>query len=171
MARLAEDAKLLIVQRLAMFDTPSQIVEAVKEEFGVIVTRQQVEAYNATRNGKKPAKKWVAAFETTRARFLETTGDIPIANRAVRLRRLERMAIAAEQKKNFPLAAQLHEQAAKECGDFYTNTRKLSHSGAVAGGVLAVPVPITDEQWSAAASTQQAGLTARAGMATPRVEQ
>jgi hypothetical protein len=168
MARLSEDAKTFIVQRLAMFDTPTQVADAVKESFGVDTDRRQVELYDALRAGEKPAARWVALFNATRAKFLATVSDIPIANKAVRLRRLERMAVAAESKKNFPLAAQLHEQAAKEVGDFYTNTRKLAHSGAVGGGVLAVPVPITDEQWTNAAAAQQAALLQRPAAAPDR---
>lgn len=169
MARIDDVVKTFIVNQLAMFDTPQQVADAVKERFGVEITRQHVRSYDPE-SGGKPIKKWRAVFDATRKRFLEQTSDIPIANKSVRLRRLERMAVAAEARKNYPLAAQLHEQAAKECGDLYTNTRKMAHSGAVAGGVLAVPVPLGDEQWTAAASTQQATMMKRPGL-SPRVEQ
>lgn len=43
MATLKNEVKSFIVQALACFDTPSQVVESVKNEFGVVVTRQQVE--------------------------------------------------------------------------------------------------------------------------------
>lgn len=167
--KLTDEARMFIVQSLAMYDTPTEVSDAVKDQYGVSITRQTVQDYDPT-IGKKPAKKWIAVFESTRARFLEASTDIPIANRSVRLRRLQRMAFSAESKKNYVLAAQLHEQAAKECGDYYTNTRKLSHSGAIGGGVLAVPVPITDEQWGAAASAHQAALAQRPGVTAPRVE-
>jgi hypothetical protein len=54
--------------------------------------------------------------------------DIPIANKAYRLRVLQRMA-TAENMKNMGMTAQLLEQAAKECGDAYTNKHKVEHSG------------------------------------------
>lgn len=125
MAALSNDVKAFIVQALACFDTPSQVVEAVQKEFSVTVTRQQVETHDPTKySGKGLAKRWVALFEDTRKRFREETADIPIANRAYRLRALGRMAEKAENMRNLALTAQLYEQAAKECGDMYVN-RKL----------------------------------------------
>jgi hypothetical protein len=124
MAALQNDVKAFIVQALACFDTPSQVVEAVQKEYGVSVTRQQVETHDPTKtSGKGLAKRWVTMFEDTRKRFREETSDIPIANRAFRLRTLGRMAEKAENMKNMALTAQLLEQAAKEVGDVYVNRR------------------------------------------------
>lgn len=122
MAALSNDVKAFIVQALACFDTPSQAVEAVQKEFSITVTRQQVETHDPTKySGKGLAKRWVALFEDTRKRFREETSEIPIANRAFRLRALGRMAEKAESMKNMALTAQLLEQAAKEVGDVYVN--------------------------------------------------
>lgn len=122
MAALSNDVKAFIVQALACFDTPSQVAEAVQKEFSITVTRQQVETHDPTKySGKGLAKRWVALFEDTRKRFREETADIPIANRAYRLRALGRMAEKAESMKNMALTAQLLEQAAKEVGDVYVN--------------------------------------------------
>ncbi|AJA15472.1 phage protein [Pseudomonas putida S12] len=124
MAALSNDVKAFIVQALACFDTPSQVVEAVQKEFSIAVTRQQVETHDPTKySGKGLAKRWVALFEDTRKRFREETAEIPIANRAFRLRGLGRMAEKAENMRNLALTAQLYEQAAKECGDMYVNRK------------------------------------------------
>ncbi|PIK75555.1 DUF2280 domain-containing protein [Pseudomonas sp. 382] len=122
MAALSNDVKAFIVQALACFDTPSQVAEAVQKEFSITVTRQQVETHDPTKySGKGLAKRWVTLFEDTRKRFREETAEIPIANRAYRLRALGRMAEKAESMKNMALTAQLLEQAAKEVGDVYVN--------------------------------------------------
>ncbi|OAI84884.1 DUF2280 domain-containing protein [Pseudomonas putida] len=122
MAALSSEVKAFIVQALACFDTPSQVAEAVKREFNVDVTRQQVETHDPTKRCSKTlAKRWVEMFHEARARFREETMDIPIANRAYRLRALGRMAEKAESMKNMALTAQLLEQAAKEVGDVYVN--------------------------------------------------
>lgn len=124
MATLKNEVKSFIVQALACFDTPSQVVEAVKNEFGVVVTRQQVETHNPTKAaGKGLAIKWQTLFHDTRKRFREDTAEIPIANRAYRLRGLGRMAEKAENMRNLALTAQLYEQAAKEVGDVYVSRR------------------------------------------------
>lgn len=108
-----------------MFDSPQTVADWVSEEYDIKITRQTIHGYDPT-HGPKPAEKWCAIFEATRAAFLKTTADIPIANRSVRLRRLERMALAAERLRNYALAAALHEQAAKEVGDVYTNRTKVA---------------------------------------------
>ena len=114
--------KSFIVQALACFDTPSQVVETVKNEFGVVVTRQQVETHDPTKAaGKGLAARWQTLFHDTRKRFREETADIPIANRAFRLRAMNRFVEKAETMKNIGLAMQILEQAAKEAGDMYVN--------------------------------------------------
>lgn len=129
MAALQNDVKAFIVQALACFDTPSQVVESVQKEYGVTITRQQVETHDPTKtSGKCLAKRWVTLFEDTRKRFRDDTADIPIANRAFRLRALGRMAERAESVKNIALAAQLLEQAAKETGGTYTNKQQVDLS-------------------------------------------
>lgn len=130
MATLNNEVKAFIVQALACFDTPSQVAAAVKEEFGIEITRQNCEIYDPTkRAGRTLAKRWVTLFHDTRKRFREETADIPIANRAYRLRTLGRIAEKAENMRNLALTAQLLEQAAKEVGDVYVNRQPKPEGG------------------------------------------
>ena len=147
MAALKPEVKAAIVQMLPCYDTPSQVVEAVQKDFGITITRQQVETHDPTKvSGKTLAKKWVDLFNRTRDRFLNEISDIPIANKAYRLRALDRMMTKAESMRNMALAASLMEQAAKECGDAYTNKHKVEHSGALAvSSVASVMDEIGDE--------------------------
>lgn len=125
--QMNDAVRMYIVQSLAAFDTPSQVADAVKEEFGVSITRQGVHAYDPTKAaGKDVDQRWKTLFEESRKSFLENVTDVPIANKATRLRALHRMAQAAERKGNYPLAAQLHKQAAEEMGNAYTNRRELT---------------------------------------------
>lgn len=129
MATLKGEVKAFIVQSLACFDTPSQVVELVKKEFGLSITRQQVESHDPTKaNGRGLAQKWVELFHETRKRFQTELSDIPIANKAYRLRALDRMMTRAEGMKNMALAASLMEQAAKEVGDAYSNKQRVEHT-------------------------------------------
>jgi hypothetical protein len=122
MAALRSEVKAFIVQALACFDTPSQVVEAVKKEFGIDVSRQTCEGHDPTKYaGRGLAKRWADLFHVCRERFTAETASIPIAHRAYRLRALGRMAEKAESMKNMALTAQLLEQAAKEVGDIYVN--------------------------------------------------
>ncbi len=125
MAALKNEVKSFIVQALACFDTPSQVVESVKNEFGVVLSRQQVETHDPTKtSGKGLALKWQTLFHDTRKRFREETAEIPIANRAFRLRAMNRFVEKAETMKNIGLAMQILEQAAKETGDMYVNRNR-----------------------------------------------
>lgn len=131
-AKLTDEAKAFAVCALACFDPPSVVAAAIRTEFGITITPQTAEAYDPTkRAGRRLADKWIALFETTRKEFLENTAAIPIANRAVRLRRLDRMCVGAEGRGNYPLASQIIEQAAKECGDVFTNKNRDTGSNEV----------------------------------------
>jgi len=136
---LNNEAKTFIVQALACFDSPLTVAKAVKEELGIEVTRQHVEAYDPTkRAGATVAKRWKELFEATRKTFLEDTSTIGISHRSVRIRSLQRYAALAEKQGNLRLAAELMEQAAKEMGDAYTNRRILTGKD----GNPLVPTPI-----------------------------
>jgi hypothetical protein len=130
MATLSDDVKTFIVQALACFDTPSQVSDAVKEQFGVSLARQQCEGYDPTKKSAHGlAKKWRELFEETRKQFLDETGRIPIANQAYRLRVLDRLVVKAEKQGNAAMVSQLLEQAAKESGGAFTNKHRMEHTG------------------------------------------
>lgn len=147
MAALSPEVKAFIVQALACFDTPTQIASQVKQEFGLDISIQQVSSYDPTKAiAKNLGQKWIDLFNTTRTRFQTELSDIPIANKAYRLRALNRMMTSAEKMRNMALAASLMEQAAKECGDAYTNKQKVEHSGGLAvSSVASVMDEIGDE--------------------------
>lgn len=130
MARLTEDVKLFIVQRLACFESLPAVVQSVKEEFGLDVTRQAIQAYDPSKSqAKNMSKKLKAIFEETRKKFLDDTSAIPISHKAVRLATLQRLVDNAERRGNAVLVSSLLEQAAKEVGDSYTNKQRVEHSG------------------------------------------
>jgi hypothetical protein len=119
-----------IVQRLARHDTPAQVVKAIKVDHGIDLSPQRVQFYDPTsKNGAALSEELKTLFRETRKEFLEDLNAIPIANKAVRLRRLDRMATAAEDRGNMVLAADLGERAAKEVGGAYTNKHQLEHTG------------------------------------------
>lgn len=129
MAALSTEVKAFIVQSLACFEPPTKVIELVKQEFGVEVSRQQVSQYSpGNAMAANLSKKWVDLFHATRERFQTEISDIPIANKAYRLRALDRMMTKAESMRNMALAASLMEQAAKEVGDAYSNKQKVEHT-------------------------------------------
>lgn len=156
MAKFSADIKAYIIQRVAAFDYPSVVVDAVLEDFKVKITRQDVERHDPTKvSGKDLAKRWISLFNESRRKFLDDTSNIAISHKAVRMRMLQRMAAKAEDMKNFVLAASLLEQAAKEMGEAYTNRQKvdLDHKSTDGSMTPKASAPaMTPEQVTAAAA-------------------
>lgn len=127
--RLKDDVKVFIIQGLACFDGLAAVGAAVKKEFGVEVSRQLVESHDPTKKaGSSLGERWRTLFDETRKTFIESTVDIGISHRTVRLRVLSRMAAKAEDQGNMVLAASLLEQAAKEMGGSFTNKTQVGVS-------------------------------------------
>jgi hypothetical protein len=136
MAALSDDVKRFAVQALACFDSPAQVIKDVQQEFGLTVTKQQLQAYNpSTVAGVRMSKNLKKIFDTTREAFLKDVSAIPIANQSYRLRVLNRMLSKVETQGNIVVAAALMEQAAKETGGAFTNKQKLEHTGKDGGPV------------------------------------
>lgn len=136
MAALTSEQKRFLVERLACFDTPTEACEAFKERFETEIARQQAFIYDASKPHLRESlsEELVAYFDQTRQAFRERTDDIPIANRAFRLKTLNKMVrdLMDNPKPNRPLIANLLEQAAKERGDVYVNRQKLDLSSLTA---------------------------------------
>lgn len=124
MAQLTTAMQVFIVERLACFDKPTDVVEAVKEEFGVTIARQQVELYDPAKRCK--TAKWIALHADVRKAFTEQRTGQAITHRSWRQRELEDMARKAKRSKNYKLAADLLRQAAEEEGEIYVNHRAKS---------------------------------------------
>ncbi|MDQ7248742.1 DUF2280 domain-containing protein [Dongia sedimenti] len=123
MPHLTDEIKTFIVKGLACYDTPSQVAEAVRVEFDIVVSRQQVHEYDPA-CARPPAQRWRDLHAATRAALLRELGEIGIAHRAVRLRRLDRLASRSE-RNNVTTALKCIEMAAKECGGMYENRKPI----------------------------------------------
>lgn len=124
--RLTKEQKAQVVQWLACFETPSEVVDRVKKEFGVEISRQGIEVYDPTKAaGKKLNEDLRSLFYAAREQFTSDMATVDVAHQGARLRMLSEMIRAAKKSKNYALAGQLLEQAAKERGGLYTNKREL----------------------------------------------
>lgn len=144
MAALKEPVKIFIVQALACRDTPQEVVEQVKQEFGVDISRSQCECYDPMKySGRNLSKKFVELFESTREKFDEGLIDIPIANKYYRLKQYQRQL---DRTRNVKTALKILEQAAKDIGGQFTNRQEITGKD---GGPLQtvnseIPVPMED---------------------------
>ena len=125
MATLKSEHKRLIVMRLATWVKPTEIKQEL-QELGVVVSLPQIAYYDPQSKGTDLAPEWQQLHALTREQFLKDTAHIAISHRSYRLQELGDMYAKSKQGKNYPLAASLLEQAAKETGDSYTNKRELT---------------------------------------------
>lgn len=148
MAALAVLQQRYIVERLAMWDRPADIVREFAEAFGKAVSLQQVLNYDASRGWarERMAKDLARRFDETRKRFVAEVEDVALAHKTFRLRRLQALAERAEQMGNVTAAAAIYEQAAKEMGGAFTNVRlhDLTSKGRPIGQIRIVP-PAADD--------------------------
>jgi hypothetical protein len=126
MAALNENVKLFIVIALARHLTPSQVADAVKEEFDLDVNRMQIQAYDPNKvQGKHLSKKFKEIFEKTRENFITESSQTPIALKNYRVQMLQLIFNKEYKTGNRNAAKQTLEQAAKEEGGFFTNKVKI----------------------------------------------
>jgi hypothetical protein len=126
---LNDEQTAYVVQRLALFDSPMTIANAMQEEFGVVLTRLSLEHYDPNSfAGRALATRWAELFRQTRAALLENPAAIGIANKAVRLRWLHGIAERALEQGSHGDARAAIEQAAKEMGESYSK-QKHEHPG------------------------------------------
>ncbi|MBJ8473313.1 DUF2280 domain-containing protein, partial [Acinetobacter pittii] len=136
--------KIFIVQALACRDTPQEVVEQVKQEFGIDISRSQCECYDPTKySGRNLSKKFVELFESTRDKFDEGLIDIPIVNKYYRLKQYQRQL---DRTRNVKTALKILEQAAKDIGGQFTNRQEITgkDSGPVQTVNSDVPVPMEE---------------------------
>jgi hypothetical protein len=115
---LTDEMKAFIVRGLARYETPTRVAASVQANFGIEIDRRQVFAYDPT-GSRPPAQRWIDLHAATRAKFMQASAEIGIAQKLVRLRMLDRFANQADENNKIDRAAKLLEQAAKECGGFY----------------------------------------------------
>lgn len=160
MTKLTDPIRAFIVQGLACFDSPTQVSNAVKEEFGLVVPRELVQKYHPERVASRGlAKKWRVQFAAQRQAFLRVVAEIPIANQAVRLRALQRQLERADRSNNAMLVLQVLEQAAKEIGGAYGDKRRVEVSGPGGGPIKSENLhSVSDEELERIIAAERAAL-------------
>ncbi len=118
--------KVAIIEGLAVFQTPTEVRESLRERFSIDVSLRQIVYYDPTSKNPDLAKEWVELHSAIRESFLKNIFEIPIANQAVRLRELNHVVAKARAAENHTLVCQALEQAAKELGGVFTNRRDLT---------------------------------------------
>jgi hypothetical protein len=124
-SRLSTAARIFIVRSLACFDSPANIIAAVKSEFGESVGPQTLAHYDPTKAaGCRLGRRWRLLFEETRKDFIDELNTIGVTHRAARLRKIDRHVTLHDEAGNSLVMARLLKQAADEMGDIETNRHR-----------------------------------------------
>ena len=109
----------MIIRELACFATHAEVIEKLQKEEGVGITHQQIQHYNpeSAQGSAALAKKWKHIFNTTREKFLEEVSEIPIANRAYRLKLIQQQAERMNRQGNALGVLQAVKEAREEMGE------------------------------------------------------
>ena len=83
-----------VVARLAAFDSPLEVARAVREEFGISISRNAIRRYDPTRY-PNCAARWKELFYAARHAMLRNKGQAAALDRAVRVRGRARAALRA----------------------------------------------------------------------------
>lgn len=138
---LTNDVKALIVDRIAQFLSPQEVVDEIKRQFGIELNRQTIERYDPSKvAGVNLSKRWRVLFDARRRAYLSAVENVPIANLAVRLQWLQDMVLDLKAMRNYLGAARLLEQAAREVGGAY------AAGGRPSGGTGDGGPPVPDDQ-------------------------
>lgn len=142
MARLKKNEKGFIVRSLAQFMEPSQVVEAVKENFKIDVSRQQVECYDPTKvAGADLSQELIALFNKARKEYIDQPlHNIIGANDIVQLQILSDLLVL--KKSNVVMSIKLVDQIQKIMKGHYE--KKIEIMGKDGG-----PIKTENEQKSA----------------------
>jgi hypothetical protein len=170
---IAHEVRAFIVTHLACYETPTAVAKAVKEAYDIVLNRSTIAHYHPESTGARLAPEWVDLFHEMRATFKARMREVPIADRAYRMWRLQQILDREDDRGNLAGARDALEQAAKEEGGAFTNKRELTGENgapiateltvrfvrpaepAIAPAMTGVPAAITDGTADAAADASR----------------
>ncbi len=125
-SRLPHEVKRFIVEALACYHSPSQVVEEVGERFGMVISRQKAECYNPTRRaGKQLSAALRTLFEETRAKYLAQVESTVLAQECERMQAYDRLFRAAEARGDFDASVKILIQSGRDASNRENHQRWL----------------------------------------------
>jgi len=123
----SDEVKRFAIELLACFRTPTETVRAIKEQFDLDVTRQEVHAYDASKASRgRLSEPLRELYWQCRNEYLSQVQGVGIGNQKHRLALLERLLDMAMERGALALAADIIKQCAQEVGGVFTNARVIT---------------------------------------------
>lgn len=131
MATLPAKVQRFAVRRLAQFDRPSEVRDAIRETYAIEVTLPQLGHYDPTTSqGGKLSEKLCELFHEEREKAKKEIDQIPLAHRPYRLRQLQKLLEDDSVARNVVFRRDTVIEAEKVMGEMYTNKQKHELTGA-----------------------------------------
>lgn len=122
---LTTEQKMLVIQRLACWRTPTEVATELKATFGIDVPLTTIVYYDPDTAGTDLSKEFRELFKQLRSAYVQDTTNIAISHRRKRIEELYDLYATDKKRGATALAANHLAQIAKEMGDVYTNRRTL----------------------------------------------
>jgi hypothetical protein len=120
-SKLTDAQREYVVERLAVFESPTAITRTLQQEFGVRISHQAIRRYDPTRSTGCP-ERWKLLFAATRQKFIEGKAGRGAANAILRTRKRERMMLRAVET----IADRIIKSTAEYEGDAFAAPRPLT---------------------------------------------
>lgn len=122
------EVRAWIVRRLAAFERPKEIVQAVKDVWDLEVNEGQVKRLNPLLNDKLD-ESLVTLFWHSRRAFEEAVDDVGIGKKVFRLRELHRLYDESYDKGDIETCLSILDQASKEVGGVHERAGNVTLIG------------------------------------------
>jgi hypothetical protein len=140
--RLTDQQRIYVVRRLAAYDKPGEIAKSLAQEFGVTISINAIEGYNPGLSaGRNLAQRWRDLFAQAREAYLESTAEIGVAHKAVRIRLREGYAHRAFEEGQFKAASDILDAIARDVGDAFDKRKthgRFMEFGAAPGATIII---------------------------------
>lgn len=114
--KIPENVKERIVELFATFHTHRQVLEIIREEYHMDISRHTLAIYDPERVACQLGKRLRRYYSTVRERYSTSASQTAMAHQAHRLRQLENIVDLATRAKDFSSAIKALELAGKEMG-------------------------------------------------------
>lgn len=128
---LTEAQQRWIVCRFACHGRLGEVMAEFEQEFGKPITTTTLRNYDmrnirdAEHAKERGVAKWYPVFKDAQKEYAASIANIPIADATYRLTKIDEMFALAWDRRNFKMAKDLLEQAAKETGGAFSNRRQV----------------------------------------------
>lgn len=159
-SKLSDQQKSAVVIMLACYWQLKDVLQYVRDEWGIEVAKQSIQRYDPTKvNGQRDlAKKWCDIFHATRSAFLKEKAMHAVSHMPYRMGIYQKVIEEGLRRHNYDLVLRSMEQAAKDEGGSYTNRQRVDIDQHIRTGVMRVPFIDNREEALKLIADQQANV-------------